>query len=691
MSLYAYADFEYRATSEPLLDVVCCAVLIRENGVTLEENVYWVHESFESKQQLSQKFIDLIGRGCIFVSYNAIAEAGACISLGMLPELVTEMKWIDLLLEVKQVRNGNYKRLYGKYVDKKGEKKTSYPPMVDERGKAVTLDKKDPRKKNNSKTNVDLSSTLWAYLGVEPELQHKNAMRDLILRGNYSEEEKQEIIKYAASDVVHLPDLFKVLQGEIRTLTRQTFDKYLDSAFVRGEWAARLAAMERLGIPIQRERLERVAGSREEILDEWISHLCDNYFPFYEKDKKGKWVFKDAKKQEFVESKGLQNEWPKSKKTGKYSFASEVTDEYEELYVEVKELSRIRNFDNQSKAYSSKTTEFVNVLYEGDDNDEESVEGKETIFKRIGTDGRLRCYFNPYGSQTSRNQPPARNFILAQAKWLRSCMRPPEGWCYTAVDYSSEEFLIAACEANDENMMKAYDMKTGGGDPDVYVNFGILAGVLPPNATKKSHPELRKQLKSLVLGMQFGMGVAKLHRKLVADTGDKTITVERAQELHSHHKDTFDTYWSWSRDKLEEYSYGTPMKTRDGWYLFTDNPNQMSVANFPIQGAGGAILRRAVQHAQRAGINVASSLHDALYCIHLEEDTERTVEVLKECMNRAFQDFYCRDIRMDHKTWGHRDEFIDEGALHTFALLSKYFMTEAEHEAWPLLTNIIGE
>jgi DNA polymerase-1 len=223
----------------------------------------------------------------------------------------------------------------------------------------------------------------------------------------------------------------------------------------------------------------------------------------------------------------------------------------------------------------------------------------------------------------------------------------------------------------------------------VYLNFAVIAGAVPPTATKKTHGPMRTQFKSTVLGKQFGMGVAKLHRKLIADTGRKDFPLEEAEALDRIHKETFADYWAWSRETIDRYADGEPLCTRDGWYLFCDNPNMMSVGNFPIQGAGGAILRRAVRYGQQQGLRIVSPLHDACYMLHREDEMHH-VALLKECMNKAFQDFYGRDIRMDAKTWRHTDEFLEEGAEHTFALLAKYFMSEDEYANWPLCTNIIS-
>jgi hypothetical protein len=115
----------------------------------------------------------------------------------------------------------------------------------------------------------------------------------------------------------------------------------------------------------------------------------------------------------------------------------------------------------------------------------------------------------------------------------------------------------------------------------------------------------------------------------------------------------------------------------------------MSVANFRIQGAGGAILRAAVRNAQQAGIRVIAPLHDALYILH-REDEQHHISLLRDAMNKAFRDFYGRDIRMEAKTWRNKDEMIEEGGERTFSLLAKYFMSKEEYDNWPLLTNIVS-
>ena len=68
------------------------------------------------------------------------------------------------------------------------------------------------------------------------------------------------------------------------------------------------------------------------------------------------------------------------------------------------------------------------------------------------------------------------------------------------IDWSSQEVGIAAALSGDEIMMA--DFRSG----DPYIAFGVGAGILPSNATKKSHEAERTAIKACVLGLQYGMG-----------------------------------------------------------------------------------------------------------------------------------------------------------------------------------------
>jgi DNA polymerase I len=664
-----YLDFEYYNSKERRMDVVCCAAGVHVNG-TKEYHTFWLHDSEEGRKAFGEFLAKYAG--ATFYSYNVIAEARAFSSLCINP---LQFKWVDLMLEWKQLRNGNYKRLYGRYIDGDGNKKMSYPPPVDDMGKPIPKTKIPKHlRQNNSHTGTGLISCVYNLLEVDINASHKDAMRDRILKGGpFNQEDAKKIIDYCASDIKYLPAIARIMQSEIMKLSNNTDpDLYLRRAYVKGEWAARLALVEEEGIPVNVEWLKNIGKNFNSIRDGLISVLVSEVYPFYAYDKKKKsWVEKRDLFAKFVTDKGLADSWPKTP-VGAFSTSKETLEDNEDI-IEIKEYRRVREALGQIRVFRE-ADKFVDVVpHDGDEDDSPVTEGKENIFERIGSDSRLRCYFNPYGTQTSRNAPAARNFILAMSAWLRSCIQPPEGYAITGVDYSSEEFLIAACEAKDKAMEAAYD------SGDVYIWLAKVAGAVPKDATKKSHPRERDEYKAVCLGMQYSLGVKKLHRKLTHDTGiDKGL--DHARELAGVHRDTFSAYWTFNETTVSLYSDRVPLRTRDGWFLFPDLANPRSAGNFPIQGAGGAILRRAIRYAQNMGLHVISPLHDAIYIVHKEEDTEAPKK-LQEAMNQAFIDFYGRPIRMEAKTWTHSQIFI-EGKGKRYYNRLKEFMTNPGDLLW---------
>ena len=88
-----------------------------------------------------------------------------------------------------------------------------------------------------------------------------------------------------------------------------------------------------------------------------------------------------------------------------------------------------------------------------------------------------------FRARTGRNQPSNSQFIFGPSAWLRSLIKPPEGYAVSYLDFQQQEFGIAAALSGDPNMIEAYET----GDP--YLTFAKQAGAVPPDATKKSHPK----------------------------------------------------------------------------------------------------------------------------------------------------------------------------------------------------------
>src|SRR5262249_12947521 len=113
----------------------------------------------------------------------------------------------------------------------------------------------------------------------------------------------------------------------------------------------------------------------------------------------------------------------------------------------------------------------------------------------VGKDGRNRTLLSAFASKTSRNQPSNSKYIFGLSRWMRGLIKPPPGHGLAYIDWSQQEFGIAAALSGDPNMIAAYR----SGDP--YLAFAKQAGAVPADATKVSHPAERERFKQCVLGL----------------------------------------------------------------------------------------------------------------------------------------------------------------------------------------------
>jgi DNA polymerase I-like protein with 3'-5' exonuclease and polymerase domains len=240
----------------------------------------------------------------------------------------------------------------------------------------------------------------------------------------------------------------------------------------------------------------------------------------------------------------------------------------------------------------------------------------------IGSDGRNRTILSAFRSGTGRNQPSNARFIFGPSVWLRGLVKPPPGHGVAYIDWSQQEFGIAAALSGDDNMKAAYR----SGDP--YLAFAKQAGAVPADATKKTHGAIRELFKQCVLAVQYGMEAESLAIRI----GQSPLV---ARNLLRSHRETYRQFWKWS-DAVEAHAmlYGS-LHTVFGWHgHIGDDTNPRSLRNFPMQGNGAEMLRLACFLATECGIKVCASIHDAvLTCApldRLDDDIAITRAIMAE-------------------------------------------------------------
>jgi hypothetical protein len=220
--------------------------------------------------------------------------------------------------------------------------------------------------------------------------------------------------------------------------------------------------------------------------------------------------------------------------------------------------------------------------------------------RALTVDERLGRHFystSVFRSVTGRNQP--RRFVFSGPKWLRYLIVPESpDHVLMYVDYVAQEVGIAAALSRDPAMRATYETE------DCHVAFAVRAGAAPPGATKESHPKVRKQYKTVNLGVQYGQTAHGIAHRL-------GISYQEAEDLVATHKALFPQFWRWSDGTVQAaYDRGW-IKTPCGWRSKVPFPgNDRTWQNFPMQATGSDIMRLTVTYLDRQNVRILAPVHD---------------------------------------------------------------------------------
>lgn len=593
------------------------------------------------------------------VAHATTAEARSLIALGLEP---LDFKWIDTYVEFIMLCNSNDKFAYGNYLGPEGDIRFSMPPDP-----SLTDEEKEEDLQDRSETPKSLVNAVYKMLGVRLDQEEKDAMHELILSKDEMEiaRNMEAVLAYCESDTKYLVPLYESMH---KALVEEGLSEFENDQLARGRYAAASAKSENMGIPINKKLLDKIILETPTILEMQKGAVNGFFKYFVPETQKPPRTFKNgnifhykpnpAKKdmgayQDYVESLQIHN-FPRTK-SGKYKGDKDTLEEFG-YWVGLEALWKYNKTESSLKWFNK--------------------DNKNGFFDRFSNvDECVRPYYGIFGTQTGRNAAKAKTFPFAMSSWLRSIVQPRPNSYIIGCDFSQQEVYVAAKLSGDQNLLDAYN------SGDVYLAFAKQAGLVPPDATKQSHKLERMLCKSTVLGLQFGMGHAKLKAKLRLDSGED-VSDERTSELIAAHKETYSAYWQWVKDISNDYKAGTPLVTNDGWVLFCDNKVMTSVRNFPVQGNAASITRTAIVRCWELGLKVMCGLHDAIYVI--SEDPEMDAGWLEEVMLWATEQILKEEkttMRIDTKVIGHDDIWVEEKGQEDWDKLKDFLIEEDERRA----------
>lgn len=402
----------------------------------------------------------------------------------------------------------------------------------------------------------------------------KDSMRRLVIRGGpWTKSERKELLDYCETDVVALAQLLPKMLPSLD----------LPRALLRGRYMKAAARIEHTGIPIDTDALSNLRLHWSRIQEELIKTIDARYGVF-----EGRTFKADRWEQYLIKN---DKAWPRLA-SGRLALDDDTFREMARRDPDITAMRELRI----------------------------SLSKMRLADLGVGNDGRNRCLLSAFRARTGRNQPSNSRFIFGPAVWLRGLIRPTPGFGLAYIDYSQQEFGIAAALSGDQAMMQAYR----SGDP--YLTFAKQVGAVPKEATGDTHRFEREQFKACVLAVQYGMGAKSLAERI----GQPEVLAKYLLQLH---RETYPTFWRWSEAGVDHAMLHGKLWTVFGWEIHVGNQvNPRSLQNFPMQANGAEMLRLACCFATERGIRVCAPIHDAILIEAPIVDLESTVEKAQRSM-----------------------------------------------------------
>ena len=427
-------------------------------------------------------------------------------------------------------------------------------------------------------------------------------MRDLVLRGGpWSDAERKAVIAYCETDVEALAKLLPPMLRQID----------LPRALLRGRYMAAAAQMEHNGVPIDAPLLAVLREHWTAIQDDLISAIDASYGVFDGR------TFKSDRFAAWLASRDIP--WPRLE-SGRLDLSDDTFRQMAKAHPSVAPLRELRSSLSELR---------LNDL-------------------AVGEDGRNRCLLSAFRARTGRNQPSNSKFIFGPSVWLRGLIKPPPGYGLAYIDWSQQEFGIAAALSGDQAMLSAYK----SGDP--YLAFAKQAGAVPDDATKQSLAAQREQFKACVLAVQYGMGSEALADRI----GQPPI---KGRELIRLHQETYRHFWRWSDAAVDQATLTGSINTVFGWTVHASpNLNPRFFRNFPMQANGAEMLRLACCLGTERGIEICAPVHDAILIAAPLSELNEAVAAMCEAMREASRVVLAGfELGTDVKLVKHPDRYED--------------------------------
>jgi DNA polymerase I len=440
------------------------------------------------------------------------------------------------------------------------------------------------RARTNGRSLPNGSGLLGAltYFGIDgiDVAEKRDLQTKIVTGGPWDADDCIAILDYCWSDVVALERLLSAMLPQID----------LRRALYRGQFMKAAAAIEWAGVPIDYETLELLRHYWTDIQDNLIADIDRDYGVFEGRS------FRLEKWANYLCAHNIP--WPTTE-TGQLSLSDDTFRQMAKSYPAVSPMRELRSA---------------------------LAEMRLSDLAVSRTDHRNRTLLSVFRSRTGRCQPSNTKYIFGPSVWLRSLIKPQEGYGVAYIDWEQQEHGIAAALSGDSAMQAAYV----SGDP--YLEFAKQAGAVPSDATRDSHEGVRELFKQCTLAVAYGMEAPSLAGRI----GKPEVV---ARDLLRAHRETYRRFWAWSDAAVDHAVLHGTLHTVFGWPIHVgEGFNPRSLRNYPMQGNGAEMLRLACCYATEIGIEVCAPVHDAVLIAAPLDRLDHDVARMRACMAKASRD-----------------------------------------------------
>lgn len=417
----------------------------------------------------------------------------------------------------------------------------------------------------------------------------------------FTESQRAEIRTYQMHDVEMHAALFLEFAKDMPSVAQ---------VLNRGDFSRVVANYEWNGIPVDVEMVERMMAARPKLQNTVIEQMERKYaFGVYEFDAGDRrWHWSHQRFAQLVRSRGLETTWPEtSNGSGIFCVADP------------------KRGSEQDKIFKRMCA--IDPFFEPLRQGKHLVEELRSFQLPIGPDSRVRATNLSFAQKGMRSSPQGGS-IFAMDSRNRMLILLPEGISGVYSDLSSCEFVVAAVKSRDPRMLKMCDDVRDGRAESIYLEIMKVAGVARPDATKSSVGSDYKVWKTGCLATIYGQSAEGLRASL-------NVPFATARFIYDFVHSYFGQFWRYIRYEIVRGESRGFMETRGGWRLDTRHQKRTTLQNFPIQAEAAEILHLGTVKMVDSGVQIATTVHDAVLALDTTEQIEETAQLIAECWAEA--------------------------------------------------------